>query len=194
MPPAPENSSALEEIGLLARTGVGDREAFRELYARYSVPLYSLAVRLVGDTGDAEELLQDAFVKIWRNAAAYDPRLSRPFTWAVTITRRLCIDYLRKRRRRPTAVPLPEEGRASPEVAASENVRRASEAQEDSARLAGALAEIPPDQRRALELALYSELTHVEIAQRLAQPVGTIKSWIRRGLLDLRSTLTQSAP
>jgi RNA polymerase sigma-70 factor (ECF subfamily) len=79
-------------------------------------------------------------------------------------------------------------------VAASENVRRASEAQEDSARLAGALAEIPPDQRRALELALYSELTHVEIAQRLAQPVGTIKSWIRRGLLDLRSTLTQSAP
>ena len=194
MPPLPENEASLEEAGLLAQTGAGDREAFRQLYARYGGPLFSLALRLVGDSGEAEELLQDTFVKIWRSAAAYDSRKSRPFTWAVTILRRTCIDHLRKRRHLPVTTPLLADADATPDYSAGETVRHATEEREDSARVRGALAEIPPNQRRALELALFSEMPHSELAQHLEQPVGTVKSWIRRGLLGLRSTLTDPAP
>jgi RNA polymerase sigma-70 factor (ECF subfamily) len=189
--PTPENESIAEEARLLARTGAGDREAFRKLYARYSAPLFSLAVRLVGSIGDSEELLQDAFMKIWRNAASYDPHKSRPFTWAVTVMRRTCIDHLRKRRRLPAMTPLPPDDAAAPRSSADDTVRHAAEAREDSERVRGALADAPPHQRRALELALFSEMTHAEIARQLDQPVGTVKSWIRRGLLDLRTTLTE---
>ena len=96
----PENDPA-EEARLLAATAAGDRDAFRRLYARYSAPLFSLALRFVHDTGTAEEALQDTFVKLWRHAGEYDSRKSQPFTWAVTILRRTCLDHLRKRGRRP---------------------------------------------------------------------------------------------
>ena len=191
MPLPPENAAILEEARLLAQAGAGDRTAFRQLYARYSAPLFSLAMRMVGDRSEAEEVLQDTFVKIWRHAAAYDPRQSRPFTWAVTILRRTGIDHLRKRRRAPLTTARPDD--LIPDHATGENIRQTAEAREDSARVRSALAEISPDQRRALELALYSEMTHVEIARHLTQPVGTVKSWIRRGLLDLRTTLTDPA-
>ncbi len=189
----PENEAIIEEACLLAQTGAGDREAFRLLYGRYSAPLFSLALRLVGDPGDAEEILQDTFMKIWRNAASYDSRKSRPFTWAVTILRRTCFDQLRRRRRTPTTTTLTDEAAAPRDHSAGETGRRAAEAHEDSERLREALARIPRGQRRALELALFSGLTQAEIAERLAEPVGTVKSWIRRGFIDLRSTLNDSA-
>jgi RNA polymerase sigma-70 factor (ECF subfamily) len=189
VPPQLENAAAIEEAGLLALAGQGNREAFRLLYVRYSAPLFSLAVRFVGDTGEAEELLQDAFVKIWRNAALYDPHKSRPFTWAVTITRRTCIDHLRKRRRIPATTPLPDDAGAPADFSVVGDGQKVVEAREDAERLSGALAGVPANPRSALELALFSELTHSEIARRLEQPVGTVKSWIRRGLLDLREAL-----
>ncbi len=194
MPTPPETEAIIEETRLLALAGTGDREAFRQLYARYSAPLFSLAIRLVGNVGDAEETLQDAFVKIWRGAASYDPRKSRPFTWAVTVVRRTCIDHLRKRRRIPQASPLLDGDDAAVDASPGASVRRAAESGDDSERVRGALAGSPPNQRRALELALFSGMTHTEIAMRLEQPVGTVKSWIRRGLLDLRSTLTEPVP
>lgn len=187
MPP-PDNQAAIEEACLLAKAGAGDREAFRQLYARYGAPLLSLAVRLVGNVGEAEELLQDAFVKIWRNAASYDSHRSRPFTWAVTVLRRTCIDHLRRRRHVPFTVPLLADTPAQADRLAVDPTRLAAEAREDSERLHGALASAPATQRRALELALFSEMTHAEIAQCLEQPVGTVKSWIRRGLIELRTT------
>jgi RNA polymerase sigma-70 factor (ECF subfamily) len=191
--PNPQENDAAEEARLLARSGAGDREAFRLLYARYSAPLFSLAVRMVGNIGEAEELLQDAFMKVWRNASSYDPRKSRPFTWAVTVMRRTCIDHLRRRRRLPITTPLLEDDTAI-DRPAGDAVRRSAEASEDSELVRGAIAESPPNQRRALELALFSGMTHAEIAGRLGQPVGTVKSWIRRGLLDLRATLTEHNP
>lgn len=191
--PNPQENAAAEEARLLARSGAGDREAFRLLYARYSAPLFSLAVRMVGNIGEAEELLQDAFMKVWRNAASYDPRKSRPFTWAVTVMRRTCIDHLRRRSRLPVTTPLLEDDTAI-DRSGGDVVRRSAEASEDSELVRGAIAESPPNQRRALELALFSGMTHAEIAGRLGQPVGTVKSWIRRGLLDLRATLTEPTP
>ena len=171
--------------------GAGDRAAFRDLYGRYSAPLFSLAVRLVNDRSAAEELLQDAFVKIWHHASDYDARKSRPFTWAVTIVRRTCIDYLRTRRTAPTLLPLATDMGGSSTFATTETPRRFADANDASSQVQEALADISPDQRQALELALYSELTHAEIARRLNQPVGTIKTWIRRGLLSLRTTLAK---
>jgi RNA polymerase sigma-70 factor (ECF subfamily) len=190
VPPLPETEAAAEEARLLARIGTGDREALRQLYARYKGPLFSLAIRLLGNAGESEELLQDTFVKVWRHAASYDARKSRPFTWAVTILRRGGIDALRRRSRQVPTEPLVPEAESG---ALGETARGSAEAHEDAERLRGAMASLPPDPRRALELALYSELTHSEIAQRLRQPVGTVKSWIRRGLLDLRATLASPA-
>jgi RNA polymerase sigma-70 factor (ECF subfamily) len=193
MSPATENEQS-EEIRLLGQIGAGDRDAFRDLYARYNAPLHSLAVRLLGDAGAAEEALQDAFVKVWRHAADYDPRKSRPFTWAVTILRRTCIDQIRKRRRSPVATTWPEHETAGSEFSTDETIREVTESNEASARIRTALAAMVSPQREALELALYSTLTQNQIAEQLAQPVGTIKTWIRRGLLELRSKLEEHAP
>lgn len=185
-----EEQTAIEEAGLLARIAAGDRAAFRQLYDRYSRPLFSLAVRMTGDTGAAEELVQDVFLKIWRHAPAFDAGKSHPFTWAITITRRTCIDHLRRRRSRP--------GLASPDdlltIAAPDSVHRSAETREQASQLHTALTALPADQRRVLELALFSEFTHAEIAAHLRAPVGTVKTWIRRGLLALRASLPSAAP
>jgi RNA polymerase sigma-70 factor, ECF subfamily len=191
--PDSENSAVAEEIRLLALVGAGDREAFRELYSRYSRPLYSFAIRLVGDPGEAEEQIQDAFVKIWRHAASFDSRKSRPFTWAVTITRRSCIDRLRKRRRQVPTTPFDAATEGTISGPPGNLDRDPTDARGDSERVHDALSGIPGNQRNALELALFSEMTHVEIAKRMDQPVGTVKSWIRRGLLGLRAHLTDPA-
>lgn len=194
MPPQADPADVVEESHLLARVGGGDREAFRLIYARFSAPLFSLALRIVGDRGEAEEMMQDAFVKIWRNAASYDARKSRPFTWAVTIMRRTCFDHLRKRRRIPVTTPLAAEAGAASGLQEGEDLRATVEAAEDSGHLRRALADLPTGQRGALELALFSDKTHAEIASSLGQPIGTVKSWIRRGLVDLHNTLSSQSP
>ncbi len=183
-----------EEIALLAAIGRGERTAFRELYGRYSAPLLSLALRFLGDRGAAEEVIQDAFLKIWQHAAKYDARLSRPFTWAVTIVRRTAIDHLRKHRHTPALHALPADTIAPEEFALRETTRQSAEAHETADRVNALLATIAPPQRTALELALFSTLTHAEIAAQLAQPAGTVKTWIRRGLLELRATLNSATP
>lgn len=188
-----ENEAISEESYLLAQVAQGDRDAFRLVYARYSGPLFSLAIRFLGDAGEAEEAMQDTFVKLWRNAAAFEPAKARPFTWAVTIMRRTCIDRLRKRQRTVVTTPLAEAG-AEAGPPGRDQVRRAAEAAEDAARVQQALAGFGGPQRRALELVLFHDLSHAEIAARLNQPVGSVKSWIRRGLLGLRATLTDPVP
>jgi RNA polymerase sigma-70 factor (ECF subfamily) len=191
---SPPQNDAAEEAQLLAAVAAGDREAFRQLYARYSAPLFSLAIRLVGDAGTAEEVLQDTFVKLWKHSAAYDARKSRPFTWAVTILRRTCIDQLRKQRRHPPGAALPEDDNATEEFFTRETTRQTTEVNETTERLHAALTTLSAPQRAAVELALFSTLTQAEIAARLAQPIGSIKTWIRRGLLELRATLNESTP
>lgn len=186
-----DQADALDEAALLARIAGGDRDAFRALYARYSGPLFSLAMRMVGDRGEAEELLQDAFMKLWRNAGTYDARKSQPFTWAVTIMRRTCIDWLRKRRRAPLMASLDLETSFVPR--STDSPSRSATANDDAERVRQALSALPATQRGAIELALFSSLTHAEIAETLHQPIGTVKSWIRRGLVDLRASLNPSA-
>ncbi|HVU17807.1 MAG TPA: sigma-70 family RNA polymerase sigma factor [Candidatus Didemnitutus sp.] len=183
---------AEREAALLARSGQGDRVAFREFYDLVATPLHSLALRMMGNAEDAEDMLQEAFVKMWRYAASYDGHRARPFTWAVTVLRNTCIDHLRQRRSRPVVVPLPDAAEESPVLSVGESVRRGAERGEAVQAVRTALGGFAANQRGALEMALFSGLTHAEIAQRLGQPAGTVKSWIRRGLLNLRETLAES--
>jgi RNA polymerase sigma-70 factor (ECF subfamily) len=189
-----KESEVDEDIRILTAVAAGDRAAFRDLYARFSSPLYALAVRLLGDASDAEEALQDTFVKIARSAPHYDARKSRPFTWAVTILRRTCIDLIRKNRRAPLREPLPVDDDAHPAFALPETARQTAEMHDTAALVHAGLAHVAQPQRSALELALFSTLTQSEIATRLSLPVGTVKTWVRRGLLDLRKTLKASTP
>jgi RNA polymerase sigma-70 factor (ECF subfamily) len=177
---------AVEDAEIVRRIAAGDASALRELYGRFAPPLLALAARMVRDHGAAEEILQDVFVKIWRSAGEFDPQKAQPFTWAVVITRRSCIDRLR--RRRLDTAPLPEG--ADSAFASGDDVRRAAEGREIAREVQALLAEFHSPQRAALELALFSGFTHEEIAAQLEQPVGTVKSWIRRGLFELRGALS----
>jgi RNA polymerase sigma-70 factor, ECF subfamily len=185
-----QQESALEEACLLAQIGVGDSRAFRVLYDKYSTPLYSLGLRMLKNPSEAEEALQDTFVKVWKNAAHFDARKSRPFTWVVTIMRRTCIDRIRKLSRGPEVTTF--EAETDQEWSVSEDVRRTVAQHEAREQVEEALKEVPEKQKRALEMALFSGMTHSEIAKSLEQPLGTVKSWLKRGLFQLRSTLTES--
>jgi len=185
-----QEDRAAEEAWLIARIGAGDRDAFRDLYGRYSGPLYALVLRMSGEPRDAEELLQDVFLKIWRSAASYDASLARPFTWAVTIARRTAIDAIRRRGRRPSAAPVNADVGMPGVDERAVTPADATMLGDDAERVRAALAAFPAEQRAALDLAVFGGVPQTEIAERLCQPLGTIKSWIRRGLEELRNATT----
>ncbi len=166
---------------LLQACGRGDREAFARLYRLTSPKLFALLLRIFKNTAAAEECLQEAFINIWRKAATYDPALAAPMTWMVTITRNRALDLLR--RLRPTVqletVDEAELG-SHPDPAEADGIDPA---------LVRCLDELKTAHRECVELAYYEGLTHPELATRLNLPVGTVKTWIRRGLAQLRQCL-----
>lgn len=167
-----------------------DREALGELYDAVSVPLFSLALRMLADHQEAEDVTHELFVQIWQKADRYDPDLGTPLQWAVRMLRNRCIDRLRARQRRNLVVAPP----GSSETEVIEAVAAAPTAEdgmvgEEAARVRSAVAALPADQRQALEMAFFSGLSHHEIALELNQPLGTVKARIRRGMLKLRDTL-----
>ena len=179
-------SSASLEAQWLRRIGAGDPAAFADLYDRYSRPLYSFALRVVNNPKDAEDVLQEVFLKIWEKAAGFDEDIGNPFTWAVSMTRHKAIEHLRSRRRREhdfsesaVEVELPHIPVASP----SDFCR------DESAQMWGAVNGLPSEQRRALEMAFFGGMTHLEIAEVLQEPISTIKARIRCGMLRLRDGL-----
>jgi RNA polymerase sigma-70 factor, ECF subfamily len=189
MPTLEQQEAAIEEAFLMAQVGVGDYAAFRKIYDRYATPLYSLGLRMLNQPSEAEEALQDTFLKIWNNAAKFDARKSRPFTWAVTIMRRTCIDRIRKFKR--TAEVVTFEPTDDQEWSTPETVRESAVNHETREQVEEVLNTIPENQKRALELALFSGMTHSEIAEAMEQPLGTVKSWLKRGLFQLKTTLTK---
>jgi RNA polymerase sigma-70 factor, ECF subfamily len=192
LPNHPHNQTADE--ALIARVAQGDETAFAALYDRLSRPLHSLAVKILGNATDAENAWQEACLQIWRRAATYDANKSSVFTWAVLITRSKVIDYLRARGRQQRVVQdLLESGESprSSTASANESVSDIEESDE-AIRVQGVLGQLPAEQRQAIELAFFSDLTHHEIAVRLGEPLGTVKARIRRGLLKLREALQRS--
>ena len=173
---------------LMARIEARDADALAELYDRHAARLLGLARRVLGDGGEAEEILQEVFLFAWRSAAAFDPARGQVLTWLLIVTRSRAIDRLRARRgaSRPEVRSLEEiaDGPAS-----GEDVEAASAGRQWEALCRGAVRELPDDQRRALELAYFEGLTHQEIADRTSTPLGTVKTRVRLGLMKLRERM-----
>lgn len=163
-----------------------DHQAFAELYRLYASKLYSFAYHLLQNHHEAEEVLQDAFVKIWENAGKYDSRKSAPFAWFVMITRNLCIDRMRSHARRHLFLERWHSEDTSPD---SVEGQRPVLAAELSQQISAALSKLPDEQWEAIKMAFYRGMTQEEISQKVRQPIGTIKSRIRRGMLKLRELL-----
>lgn len=168
----------------------GDKSACAALYDRFSRPLYSVALRVLGDQAEAQDIVQDVFLALWEKAATFEASRGSAFAWAITLTRNRSIDRLRTRRRR--AALLDESFPADVASGAGSTQSDSVDGlilKEKAGAVRAALATLPPDQLRALELAYFGNLTQQEIAARLNEPLGTVKARIRRGLLKLRDAL-----
>jgi RNA polymerase sigma-70 factor (ECF subfamily) len=180
------------DIGLLQRIAARDTAALAELYDRHNRLLFGLVLRIVRDRGAAEEILQEAFVRVWTRAERYDARIGGPLPWIVRVARNCAIDRLRARRVR-AAVDTPAVDLAAVEAtAAATGIQTPEAAVLDSERrqkLTGALAGLPSDQRQLIEAAFFEGYTHSELAQRFGLPLGTVKTRIRLGMIAMRKRL-----
>ena len=171
---------------LLAAMARGDEPALAELYDRFGRIAYGLALRILRDPALAQDAVQDAFLGAWRTAAAFNPELGKASTWLLTMVHRRAVDLVRREDRR-RAEPLDDIPVASGEATDEEAAVR-----EERRRVQAALAQLPPDQREALELAYYGGLSQSELAERLGVPLGTVKSRMFAGLGKLRDLLGEA--
>jgi RNA polymerase sigma factor (sigma-70 family) len=170
----------------LARVAAGDRAALRLVYQDTSAKLFGVCLRILNDRSEAEDVLQDVYVTVWRKAAAFDPGRASPITWLVAIARNRAIDRLRSSAVSRRMEPIESADAVSdPSPAALERVELAQQQQ----RLAGCLEELEARQATAIRTAFLDGATYEELAARMSVPLGTMKSWIRRGLLKLRACL-----
>jgi RNA polymerase sigma-70 factor, ECF subfamily len=187
---AEDTAKQIADREMLLQVGNGDQAAFSALYDRLSGPLYSLALKMLGDASDAQDALQEVFVQIWSRARTYDPERSSVFTWAILLTRSRAIDRLRARDRRLRVVvgSTADENEVAEATDAStvESAADTANKKDEAAHVRSLLNNLPEDQRQAIELAFFGHRTHHEIAAQLGQPLGTVKARIRRGLLKLR--------
>lgn len=177
-------------INLIQKVANQDRDAFSQLYDRFSSLVFTLAMRMLRARSDAEDLLQEVFVQVWRQAQSYSVQRGSPEAWIINIARSRAIDKIRSIRRMEKSFVLTDDpARAE----SSDNVE--SSAAESEARMAmnSALANLPDTQRKVLELAYFDGLTQTEIANRLAEPLGTIKTRMRSGIQRLRDMLGTQA-
>ena len=188
MPPDPANDLDAE-LALLQRVAQGDRVSFETLYDRFSGVLFSTAYRVLNNQEAAEDVLQDVFIQIWEKAPLYDPVRGKPMTWAVTLTRNKAIDRLRSTVRRNRLHDDMEREAETFEQFDDRSSFDAVAAGETSQIVRDAIQKLSKDQREAIELAFFSSLTQGEIAERLNEPLGTIKARIRRGMMKLREVL-----
>jgi len=189
MEPDPAQQLAAE-IRLMQRVAEGDRRGFEELYDRFSGVLFSTAYRVLNNQEAAEDVVQDVFIQIWEKAPLYDPSRGKPITWAVTLTRNKAIDRLRSMQRRSR---LQDDVQRESETFEQFDDRSSFDAVasgETSQLVREAIQKLSRDQREAIELAFFSSLTQTEIAERLNEPLGTIKARIRRGMMKLRDVLS----
>jgi RNA polymerase sigma-70 factor, ECF subfamily len=184
---APDPNDA--DLADLARLGRGELDALEGLYGRYGTMAYSIALRITGDPGTAEDVVQEAFLGAWRNAGRFEAERGSVRTWLLAIVHHRAIDTLRRRR---ATVELPEEadGAIAPAALTLPDIWEDVAATLDRDAIRTALQAIPARQREALELAYFGGLTQVEIAERQKLPLGTVKSRMRLGLLALRAELT----
>jgi len=182
------NVGALTDGELLAMAREGDADAFELIYDRHAGAAFSLAYRICGGSGAAEDVVQDAFLSAWRGRDRYDPARGQVRSWLLRIVHNSAIDRVRRsgvhERRRASAEGI--EDRLEAPDRTDEEVAQRAEATE----VRGALGTLPEEQRQVIELAYFDGLTHTQIAAKLGQPVGTIKGRMRLGLLKLHTQLS----
>jgi len=167
---------------LLVGVAAGDRTAFAAFYDRHSSAVFGLLVKMLPQRGDAEDVLQETFLQVWRQAGRFDPTRSSPFGWLVMLARSRAMDRLRRKAANPTSDP--------PDRPVLPDAESASERNEFAVRIRRALALLPAEQRAAIDLAFYGGLTYEEVADRQGIPVGTAKTRIRLGMHRLRNLLS----
>ena len=166
---------------LVSAIRAGDEQAMAQLYDRYSPLVYSIALRVVGEAGAAEDILQEIFMRLWRNPASFDSSRGCLPAWLAVITRNRAIDFLRKRHSKADL----EEVKVSIEPDLASDMERSRVLE----KVRSALRSMSQPQRSALEMAFFEGLTHTEIAEKSGEPLGTIKTRIRSGLLILRKAV-----
>jgi len=179
--PGAEINAMPTDLALVAAVRSGDQSAMAALYDRYSSIVYAVALRVLQDTGAAEDILQDIFMQLWRNPGAFDSSRGNMGAWLAVIARHRAIDALRKRR--------PENDIEDVVVAVETDFAGDADRSRAMVKVRGVLETMPPPQRSALEMAYFEGLTHSEIAEKTGEPLGTIKTRIRAGLLSLRKVL-----
>lgn len=173
--------SGVKDAALVARVRSGDNSAMTELYDRYSSIVYAVALRVLGETSAAEDVLQEVFIQLWRNPGAFDAARGRLAPWLAVIARHRAIDQLRGRREQTDIEDIT--------LSVDANLEEAADRERLVLKVRGVLAGMPAEQRNALELAFFQGLTHAEIAQQTGDPLGTVKTRIRNGLMQLRKAL-----
>ena len=190
--PEPPDDRLIVDARLMREVAQGDRTAFASLYDRFSGPLHGAALRILNDPAEAQDVVHDTFVAIWEKAATFDASRGTAFSWAVTLVRNRAIDRVRMRKRRAELLAASAPGDLGYAEEGTTAAGGDSAALGDDARaVRAAVATLPAEQKRALELAFFGGLTQEEIARKLSEPLGTVKARIRRGLLKLRDALAQ---
>ena len=186
-----DNSDELSDEALINAIAEGAEWAMEPLYERYNRVLYSLAYRMVADHQVAEDLLQEAFLSVWRRASSYSPQSGAVRSWLISIVHHRTIDYLRAVRRRAGLKEITWEEVEQDERTAFPDVWEEALRSVQSAQLRAALRNIPSEQRMVIELAYFQGWTHSEIAEGCEIPLGTVKARMRLGLSHLRLQLAQ---
>lgn len=177
-----------EELNqLLMQTGQNDQKAFAELYRRTSSKLFGVCLRMLRDRGEAEEVLQETYTTVWRRAGTFDATKASAITWLITLSRNKAIDRLRQHREELLDDPsrMDETPDEQPTPAAD------AESSQEYRRLEKCMDELEPQQRSSVRAAFFTGATYNELATRTKVPLGTMKSWIRRSLIQLRMCLDQ---
>jgi RNA polymerase sigma-70 factor (ECF subfamily) len=187
------SASASEEERLadrtaLARMARGEEGALGELYDRHARPVFSLALRILQNRADAEDIVQEVFAQVWQQAHRYQHERGAVAAWLLMIARSRAIDRLRARRARPESGEEALAAQRVADAAPMQDLQLLSN--EEVAKLRAALDALPDAQRAALELAYYEGMTQAEIADRLSEPLGTVKTRIRQAVIKLREALT----
>jgi RNA polymerase sigma-70 factor, ECF subfamily len=182
------NTEVSPDATLVQRLLQKDVSAFEQLYDRHSRIVYALLLRILQQAGTAEEVVQDVFLQLWRNAAQYDESRGPFVPWLLTMARNRALDTLRlkserQRRREDQTEELPPVASAAPQYEKDLDEKRRAE------KVRVLMSSLAPQQKRAIELAYFEGLSHTEISATLKEPLGTVKSWIRNGLLRLKEGL-----
>lgn len=191
MPPGPIDASNLDDEGLLAAIQQGDEDALAELYDRYGRLAFGLAYRILGERGTAEDVVQEAYLSVWRRSTSFRADRGSARAWLMSIVHNAAIDRRRGRfKREQEAVPI-DDMEFKLESEADDAFAVVSE-QIEAEQIRSALGSLPTEQRQAIELAYFGGFTQQEISERTGTPLGTVKSRMRLGLQKLRSLLADS--